>query len=151
MEARYLVLKAKEELVNISQDEHFKEQVNALNTVIATDQLVNYVMNKLLKKAREEGGNVFYGDSNMLNEFITEFYIDYETLGEKDMLDNWSRYIRMPEAPKAKKGNAEDVEEEEEETEEQVEAKPKKKAKPKAEKKEEPEQQGFTQMSLFDL
>ena len=107
MEAKDIVLAARKEYLEQSQDEQFKkafEKVEALR-VEADDEveelkgyepnedLTNYVFNKLLEKARKEGGNVFMGDSKDLYEYIFEFYTDYENL--KDQFeDKWSMYIR---------------------------------------------------------
>ena len=107
MQAKDLVLKARNEYLEINQDEQFKkafekvealrveadDEVKELKGYEPNDDLTNYVFNKLLEKARKEGGNVFMGDSKDLYEYIFEFYTDYENL--KDQFeDKWSRYIR---------------------------------------------------------
>ena len=112
MEAKQLVVNARNEYLKINQDEQFKkayEKVESLRREEVEDEedskttpknfdpdnnLTNYVMNKLLELARKEGGNMFMGDSSQLNEFIFEFYTDYDTLvGTNQFNDNWSRYI----------------------------------------------------------
>jgi len=107
MEAKDIVLAARKEYLEQSQDEQFKkafEKVEALRVEAdgeveelkgyePNEDLTNYVFNKLLEKARKEGGNVFMGDSKDLYEYIFEFYTDYENL--KDQFeDKWSQYIR---------------------------------------------------------
>lgn len=116
MQAKDLVLKARDEYIANSQDEQFKaafEKVEELKRVISEedeeqdkksltpkvfnpdDHLVNYVMNKLLEVARKEGGNMFMGDSSCMNQFIFEFYTDYDQLAKTNQfMDNWSMYIR---------------------------------------------------------
>ena len=124
MEAKDIVLAARKEYLEINQDEQFKkafEKVEALR-VEADDEaeelkgyepnedLTNYVFNKLLEKARKEGGNVFMGDSKDLYEYIFEFYTDYENL--KDQFeDKWSMYIRGVSngTPKSKKKSVSDT------------------------------------------
>ena len=107
MEAKDIVLAARKEYLEQSQDEQFKkafekvealrveadDEVEELKGYEPNDDLTNYVFNKLLEKARKEGGNVFMGDSKDLYEYIFEFYTDYENL--KDQFeDKWSMYIR---------------------------------------------------------
>lgn len=107
MEAKDIVLAARKEYLEQSHDEQFKkafEKVEALRVEAdgeveelkgyePNEDLTNYVFNKLLEKARKEGGNVFMGDSKDLYEYIFEFYTDYENL--KDQFeDKWSQYIR---------------------------------------------------------
>lgn len=107
MEAKDIVLAARKEYLEQSQDEQFKKafekvealrvesdgEVEELKGYEPNEDLTNYVFNKLLEKARKEGGNVFMGDSKDLYEYIFEFYTDYENL--KDQFeDKWSQYIR---------------------------------------------------------
>lgn len=124
MEAKDIVLAARKDYLEINQDEQFKkafEKVEALR-VEADDEveelkgyepnedLTNYVFNKLLEKARKEGGNVFMVDSKDLYEYIFEFYTDYENL--KDQFeDKWSMYIRglSNSTPKSKKKSVSDT------------------------------------------
>ena len=87
MEANDIVLAARKDNLEQSQDEQFKrafEKVEALRVEAdgeveelkgyePNDDLTNYVFNKLLEKARKEGGNVFLGDSKDLYEYIFEF------------------------------------------------------------------------------
>lgn len=118
MQAKDLVLKARDEYIANSQDEQFKaayekvealrvkadDEVKELKGYEPDDDLTNYVMNKLLEVARKEGGNMFMWDSSCMNEFIFEFYTDYENL--KDQFeDKWSMYIRgvSNSTPKSKK------------------------------------------------
>ena len=125
MQAKDLVLKARDEYIATSQDEQFKkayEKVEELKRVIPEedeeqdkksltpkafnpdDHLVNYVMNKLLEVARKEGGNMFMGDSSYMNQFIFEFYTDYDQLAKTNQfMDNWSMYIRGVSNTPAKK------------------------------------------------
>ena len=124
MEAKDIVLAARKEYLEINQDEQFKkafEKVEALRVEAdgeveelkgyePNDDLTNYVFNKLLEKARKEGGNVFMGDSKDLYEYIFEFYTDYENL--KDQFeDKWSMYIRGVSngTPKSKKKSVSDT------------------------------------------
>ena len=124
MEAKDIVLAARKDYLEQSQDEQFKkafEKVEALRVEAdgeveelkgyePNDDLTNYVFNKLLEKARKEGGNVFMGDSKDLYEYIFEFYTDYETL--KDQFeDKWSMYIRglSNGTPKSKKKSVSDT------------------------------------------
>ena len=124
MEAKDIVLAARKEYLEQSQDEQFKkafEKVEALRVEAdgeveelkgyePNDDLTNYVFNKLLEKARKEGGNVFMGDSKDLYEYIFEFYTDYENL--KDQFeDKWSMYIRglSNGTPKSKKKSVSDT------------------------------------------
>ena len=124
MEAKDIVLAARKEYLEQSQDEQFKKafekvealrveadgEVEELNGYEPNDDLTNYVMNKLLEKARKEGGNVFMGDSKDLYEYIFEFYTDYENL--KDQFeDKWSMYIRglSNGTPKSKKKSVSDT------------------------------------------
>ena len=124
MEAKDIVLAARKEYLEQSQDEQFKkafEKVEALRVEAdgeveelkgyePNDDLTNYVFNKLLEKARKEGGNVFMGDSKDLYEYIFEFYTDYENL--KDQFeDKWSMYIRGVSngTPKSKKKSVSDT------------------------------------------
>lgn len=107
MEAKDIVLAARKDYLEQNQDAQFKkafekvealrveadEDVEELKGYEPNDDLTNYVFNKLLEKARKEGGNVFMGDSKDLYEYIFEFYTDYENL--KDQFeDKWSMYIR---------------------------------------------------------
>ena len=116
MQAKDLVLKARDEYIANSQDEQFKkafekvealrveadDEVKELKGYEPDDDLTNYVMNKLLEAARKEGGNMFAGDSSIMNEYIFEFYTDYENL--KDQFeDKWSMYIRGVSNTPAKK------------------------------------------------
>ena len=119
MQAKDLVLKARDEYIAKSQDEQFKkafEKVEALRVEAdgeveelkgyePDDDLTNYVMNKLLEAARKEGGNMFMGDSSIMNEYIFEFYTDYDQLktDDKNFSDNWSMYIRGVSNTPAKK------------------------------------------------
>ena len=124
MEAKDIVLAARKEYLEINQDEQFKkafEKVEALRVEAdgevedlkgyePNEDLTNYVFNKLLEKARKEGGNVFMGDSKDLYEYIFEFYTDYENL--KDQFeDKWSMYIRGVSngTPKSKKKSVSDT------------------------------------------
>ena len=124
MEAKDIVLAARKEYLEQNQDEQFKkafEKVEALRVEAdgeveelkgyePNDDLTNYVFNKLLEKARKEGGNVFMGDSKDLYEYIFEFYTDYENL--KDQFeDKWSMYIRGVSngTPKTKKKSVSDT------------------------------------------
>ena len=124
MEAKDIVLAARKEYLEQSQDEQFKKafekvealrveadgEVEELNGYEPNDDLTNYVFNKLLEKARKEGGNVFMGDSKDLYEYIFEFYTDYENL--KDQFeDKWSMYIRglSNGTPKSKKKSVSDT------------------------------------------
>ena len=124
MEAKDIVLAARKEYLEQNQDEQFKkafEKVEALRVEAdvdveelkgyePNDDLTNYVFNKLLEKARKEGGNVFMGDSKDLYEYIFEFYTDYENL--KDQFeDKWSMYIRGVSngTPKSKKKSVSDT------------------------------------------
>lgn len=124
MEAKDIVLAARKEYLEQSQDEQFKkafEKVEALRVEAdgeveelkgyePNEDLTNYVFNKLLEKARKEGGNVFMGDSKDLYEYIFEFYTDYENL--KDQFeDKWSMYIRGVSngTPKSKKKSVSDT------------------------------------------
>ena len=124
MQAKDLVLKARDEYIATSQDEQFKkafekvealrveadDEVKELKGYEPDDDLTNYVFNKLLEKARKEGGNVFMGDSKDLYEYIFEFYTDYENL--KDQFeDKWSMYIRGVSngTPKSKKKSVSDT------------------------------------------
>lgn len=124
MEAKDIVLAARKEYLEQSHDEQFKkafEKVEALRVEAdgeveelkgyePNDDLTNYVFNKLLEKARKEGGNVFMGDSKDLYEYIFEFYTDYENL--KDQFeDKWSQYIRglSNGTPKSKKKSVSDT------------------------------------------
>ena len=124
MEAKDIVLAARKEYLEQNQDEQFKkafEKVEALRVEAdgeaeelkgyePNDDLTNYVFNKLLEKARKEGGNVFMGDSKDLYEYIFEFYTDYENL--KDQFeDKWSMYIRglSNGTPKSKKKSVSDT------------------------------------------
>ena len=124
MQAKDLVLKARDEYIANSQDEQFKkafEKVEALRVEAdgeveelkgyePDDDLTNYVMNKLLEAARKEGGNMFAGDSSIMNEYIFEFYTDYENL--KDQFeDKWSMYIHSVSngTPKSKKKSVSDT------------------------------------------
>lgn len=124
MEAKDIVLAARKEYLEQTQDEQFKkafEKVEALRVEAdgeveelkgyePNDDLTNYVFNKLLEKARKEGGNVFMGDSKDLYEYIFEFYTDYENL--KDQFeDKWSQYIRglSNGTPKSKKKSVSDT------------------------------------------
>ena len=108
MEAKQLIVNAKNEYLALNQDSQFKKAYEKVESLRVEDDeelklkgydpdvdLTNYVMNKLLKKAREEGGNMFMGDSSQLNEFIFEFYTDYEALktDSTNFTDGWSRYI----------------------------------------------------------
>lgn len=107
MEAKDIVLAARKEYLEINQDEQFKKafekveslrveadgEVEELKGYEPNEDLTNYVFNKLLEKARKEGGNVFMGECKDLYEYIFEFYTDYENL--KDQFeDKWSMYIR---------------------------------------------------------
>lgn len=119
MQAKDLVLKARDEYIANSQDEQFKkafekvealrveadDEVKELKGYEPDDDLTNYVMNKLLEVARKEGGNMFMGDSSCMNEFIFEFYTDYDQLktDNKNFSDNWSMYIRGVSNTPAKK------------------------------------------------
>ena len=124
MEAKDIVLQARKDYLEINQDEQFKkafEKVEALRVEAdgeveelkgyePNEDLTNYVFNKLLEKARKEGGNVFMGDSKDLYEYIFEFYTDYENL--KDQFeDKWSQYIRglSNGTPKSKKKSVSDT------------------------------------------
>lgn len=124
MEAKDIVLAARKEYLEQTQDEQFKkafEKVEALRVEAdgeveelkgyePNEDLTNYVFNKLLEKARKEGGNVFMGDSKDLYEYIFEFYTDYENL--KDQFeDKWSMYIRglSNGTPKSKKKSVSDT------------------------------------------
>ena len=124
MEAKDIVLAARKEYLEQSQDEQFKkafekvealrveadDEVEELKGYEPNDDLTNYVFNKLLEKARKEGGNVFMGDSKDLYEYIFEFYTDYENL--KDQFeDKWSMYIRGVSngTPKSKKKSVSDT------------------------------------------
>lgn len=124
MEAKDIVLAARKEYLEQSQDEQFKkafekvealrveadDEVEELKGYEPNDDLTNYVFNKLLEKARKEGGNVFMGDSKDLYEYIFEFYTDYENL--KDQFeDKWSQYIRglSNGTPKSKKKSVSDA------------------------------------------
>lgn len=119
MQAKDLVLKARDEYIASSQDEQFKkafekvealrvkadDEVKELKGYEPDDDLTNYVMNKLLEVARKEGGNMFMGDSSCMNEFIFEFYTDYDQLktDNKNFSDKWSMYIRGVSNTPAKK------------------------------------------------
>ena len=124
MQAKDLVLKARNEYIANSQDEQFKkafekgealrveadDEVKELKGYEPDDDLTNYVMNKLLEAARKEGGNMFAGDSSIMNEYIFEFYTDYENL--KDQFeDKWSMYIQGVSngTPKNKKKSVSDT------------------------------------------
>ena len=124
MEAKDIVLAARKEYLEQNQDAQFKkafEKVEALRVEAdgeveelkgyePNEDLTNYVFNKLLEKARKEGGNVFMGDSKDLYEYIFEFYTDYENL--KDQFeDKWSMYIRGVSngTPKSKKKSVSDT------------------------------------------
>lgn len=124
MQAKDLVLKARDEYIASSQDEQFKKayekveslrveadgEVEELKGYEPDDDLTNYVMNKLLEAARKEGGNMFAGDSSIMNEYIFEFYTDYENL--KDQFeDKWSMYIHgvSNSTPKSKKKSVSDT------------------------------------------
>lgn len=124
MEAKDIVLAARKDYLEINQDERFLiafEKVEALRVEAdgeveelkgyePNDDLTNYVFNKLLEKARKEGGNVFMGDSKDLYEYIFEFYTDYENL--KDQFeDKWSMYIQGVSngTPKSKKKSVSDT------------------------------------------
>ena len=124
MEAKDIVLAARKEYLEQSQDEQFKkafekvealrveadDEVEELKGYEPNDDLTNYVFNKLLEKARKDGGNVFMGDSKDLYEYIFEFYTDYENL--KDQFeDKWSMYIRGVSngTPKSKKKSVSDT------------------------------------------
>lgn len=123
MQAKDLVLKARDEYIANSQDEQFKkafekvealrveadDEVKELKGYEPDDDLTNYVMNKLLEAARKEGGNMFAGDSSIMNEYIFEFYTDYENL--KDQFeDNWSHYITgVSNTPAKKKKSVSDT------------------------------------------
>jgi hypothetical protein len=126
MEAKDIVLAARKEYLEINQDEQFKkafekvealrieadDEVEELKGYEPNDDLTNYVFNKLLEKARKEGGNVFMGDSKDLYEYIFEFYTDYENI--KDQFeDKWSQYIRYvsntSQKPKSKKKSVSDT------------------------------------------
>ena len=124
MEAKDIVLAARKEYLEINQDERFliafekvealrveaDDEVEELKGYEPDDDLTNYVFNKLLEKARKEGGNVFMGDSKDLYEYIFEFYMDYENL--KDQFeDKWSMYIRGVSngTPKSKKKSVSDT------------------------------------------
>ena len=124
MQTKDLVLKARDEYIANSQDEQFKkafekvealrveadDEVEELKGYEPNDDLTNYVFNKLLEKARKEGGNVFMGDSKDLYEYIFEFYTDYENL--KDQFeDKWSMYIQGVSngTPKNKKKSVSDT------------------------------------------
>ena len=124
MEAKDIVLAARKEYLEQNQDEQFKkafekveslrveadDDVKELEGYEPNDDLTNYVFNKLLEKARKEGGNVFMGDSKDLYEYIFEFYMDYENL--KDQFeDKWSMYIRGVSngTPKSKKKSVSDT------------------------------------------
>lgn len=124
MQAKDLVLKARDEYIASSQDEQFKKafekveslrveadgEVEELKGYEPDDDLTNYVMNKLLEAARKEGGNMFAGDSSIMNEYIFEFYTDYENL--KDQFeDKWSMYIHGVSngTPKSKKKSVSDT------------------------------------------
>ena len=124
MQAKDLVLKARDEYIANSQDEQFKkayekvealrveadDEVKELKGYEPDDDLTNYVMNKLLEAARKEGGNMFAGDSSIMNEYIFEFYTDYENL--KDQFeDKWSMYIHGVSngTPKSKKNSVSDT------------------------------------------
>lgn len=129
MEAKQLVVNARDEYLKINQDEQFKkayEKVEALRCEEVEDEkdskttpknfdpddnLTNYVMNKLLELARKEGGNMFMGDSSQLNEYIFEFYTDYDTLvGTNQFNDNWSNFIRgLSNTPQKKKKEVSDT------------------------------------------
>lgn len=129
MEAKQLVVNARNEYLKINQDEQFKkayEKVESLRREEVEDEkdnkttpknfdpdnnLTNYVMNKLLELARKEGGNMFMGDSSQLNEFIFEFYTDYDTLvGTNQFNDNWSNFIRgVSNTPSKKKKEVSDT------------------------------------------
>ena len=127
MQAKDLVLKARDEYIANSQDEQFKkafEKVEALRVEAdgeveelkgyePDDDLTNYVMNKLLDAARKEGGNMFAGDSSIMNEYIFEFYTDYDQLktDDKSFSDNWSMYIHGVSngTPKSKKKSVSDT------------------------------------------
>ena len=129
MEAKQLVVNARDEYLKINQDEQFKkayEKVESLRREVVEDEedskttpknfdpdnnLTNYVMNKLLELARKEGGNMFMGDSSQLNEFIFEFYTDYDTLvGTNQFNDNWSNFIRgVSNTPQKKKKEVSDT------------------------------------------
>lgn len=124
MEAKDIVLAARKEYLEQSQDEQFKkafEKVEALRVEAdgeveelkgyePNEDLTNYVMNKLLEKARKEGGNVFMGESKDLYEYIFEFYTDYENLNDQ-FEDKWSMYIRglSNGTPKSKKKSVSDT------------------------------------------
>ena len=118
MQAKDLVLKARNEYLEINQDEQFKKafekveslrveadgEVEELKGYEPDDDLTNYVMNKLLEAARKEGGNMFAGDSSCMNQFIFEFYTDYDQLAKTNQfMDNWSMYIRGVSNTHAKK------------------------------------------------
>lgn len=108
MTANQIVVNAKNDYLALNQDEQFKKAYSNVEDLRVEDDeelklkgydpdvdLTNYVMNKLLKKAREEGGNMFMGDSKDLYEYIFEFYTDYEALkaDSTNFADGWSRYI----------------------------------------------------------
>ena len=124
MEAKDIVLAARKDYLEQTQDAQFKKafdkveslrveadgDIEELKGYEPNDDLTNYVFNKLLEKARKEGGNVFMGDSKDLYEYIFEFYTDYENL--KDQFeDKWSMYIRGVSngTPKSKKKSVSDT------------------------------------------
>ena len=101
MQARDIVVNAKHEYLKINQDEQFKAAYNKVEELRTEEfdpdeELTNYVMNKLLEQARKEGGNMFMGDNSVMNEYIFEFYTDYDALKStaKVFDDNWSKWIR---------------------------------------------------------
>lgn len=125
MEAKQLIVNAKNEYLALNQDSQFKKAYEKVESLRVEDDeelklkgydpdvdLTNYVMNKLLKKAREEGGNMFMGDSKDLHEYIFEFYIDYEALktDSTNFTDGWSRYISgVSNTPSKKKKEVSDT------------------------------------------
>ncbi len=125
MEAKQLIVNAKNEYLALNQDSQFKKAYEKVESLRVEDDeelklkgydpdvdLTNYVMNKLLKKAREEGGNMFMGDSKDLHEYIFEFYTDYEALkvDSNNFADGWSRYISgVSNTPSKKKKEVSDT------------------------------------------
>lgn len=99
MQAKDLVMKARNEYVELNTDAQFTAAYLAVEELRKEsddpdDELTNYVMNKLLEVARKEGGNMFAGESSLMNEYIFEFYTDYKNLNKKLFKDSWSKYIR---------------------------------------------------------
>ena len=124
MEAKQLVVNARDEYLKINQDEQFKKAYEKVEALRVEDDeelklkgfdpdnnLTNFVMNKLLELACKEGGNMFMGDSSQLNEFIFEFYTDYDTfVGTNQFNDNWSNFIRgVSNTPPKKKKEVSDT------------------------------------------